>query len=87
MQQIGDTRGRDIVSKGINHTVLVKCGSRNEFSTFETFMKSVKKSKMTDDSFYDPQFGALVWQEIEHLASYQVIPVLKTKEGAEHEET
>lgn len=87
MQQSGDTRGRDIISEGIDHTVLVKCGSRNEFSTFESFIATVKKAKMTDESFDDSQFGLFVWNEIDHLASYQVMPVVKMKEGAEHEET
>lgn len=87
MQSSGDTRGRDVISEGLNHTVIVKCGSANEFSTFESFIRSMKKSELTAESFFDPQFGQLVWKEIEHSASYQVTPVVKMKEGAKYEET
>ena len=47
----------------------------------------MKKSELTAESFFDPQFGQLVWKEIEHSASYQVTPVVKMKEGAKYEET
>lgn len=87
MQSSGDTRGRDVISEGLKHTIIVKCGSANEFSTFESFITSMKKSELTAESFFDPQFGQLVWKEIEHPASYQVKPVVKMKEGAKYEET
>ena len=43
MTAYGANTEKELVSRGLNHAVIVKCGSKEEFGSFEAFQKSLKE--------------------------------------------
>ena len=60
----GANTGKEVISYGLNHGVIVKCGSQAEFGNFEKFTNSLKTMDITYDGeeffeFKDPQYGTM----------------------------
>ncbi|MEN8906500.1 MAG: hypothetical protein ABF289_11135 [Clostridiales bacterium] len=68
----GANTGKEIISYGLNHFVMVKCGSKTEFNDFKTFKVKLKNIKVRYDekeyvSFTDPQYGEFVVNGINNV--------------------
>lgn len=55
---------KELLSRGLRHGVVVKCGSRAEFGSFEAFRKAMEKTEISwngrrDLSFEDRQYGPI----------------------------
>lgn len=60
----GANTGKEIISKGLNHGIIIKCGSKTENGNFEKFKEELSKIKIQYDgneliSFRDPQHGKI----------------------------
>jgi len=57
----GANTGKELVSQGLCHGVIVKCGSKAEFGSFEDFKKAMEAAGPSWDNrsvrFTDPQYG------------------------------
>lgn len=58
----GANTKKELISMGLKHAVIVKCGSKAEFGSFENFKKQMEASERQWDgeksvSFTDPQYG------------------------------
>lgn len=68
----GANTNKELISEGLKHAVIVKCGSRTEFGSFEAFKEKMKECERTWDgektvSFTDPQYGTF---EVKHAESF-----------------
>ncbi len=64
MTQQGANTGKELVSQGLKHGVIVKCGSKKEFGSFQAFRDAMEASGPEWDgdrsvSFQDPQHGVI----------------------------
>ncbi|MDO4295340.1 MAG: hypothetical protein Q4D90_04165 [bacterium] len=62
LTQEGANTRKELISKGLKHAVVVKCGSKTEFGSFEGFVESMKQCQRSWDGerslrFSDPQYG------------------------------
>ena len=64
LTQSGANTKKELISQGLRHAVIVKCGSEWEFGSFENFKEEMIKSSETwmwngerNLSFKDPQYG------------------------------
>lgn len=58
----GANTRKELISRGLKHGVIVKCGSKAEFGSYEKFKTAMKKAKPIWDKertlrFTDPQYG------------------------------
>ena len=61
----GANTNKEIISRGLNHGVIVKCGSKEEFGSFEAFKEALKHRNVEYDGkefikFNDPQYGVFM---------------------------
>ena len=60
--QKGANTNKEIISKGLEHKVIIRCGNKDSFTDFKDFINKVKGSKIKcdNDSFYfnDPVYGS-----------------------------
>lgn len=64
----GANTGKELISQGLKHAVLVKCGSEREFGSFAHFMELLKSGNPVWDGaralrYIDWQYGALTFSE------------------------
>ncbi|HWT74979.1 MAG TPA: hypothetical protein VN258_09715 [Mobilitalea sp.] len=88
----GANTGKEIISEGLNHAVIIKCSSQSEFQSFRSFCTALKMMNVEYDGnkeigFIDPQYDAVkikatdkVTIQGEHLA-YEPKPALEIKRG------
>lgn len=60
----GANTGKELIAEGLNHGVVVKCGSKAEFGDFANFKSALTAAMVSYDGdetleFADPQFGAV----------------------------
>jgi hypothetical protein len=58
----GANTRKELIAKGLNHGVIVKCGSKEEFESFARFKTALKEMQVHYDgeefmTFKDPQYG------------------------------
>ncbi len=82
----GANTGKELISEGLKHAVIVKCGSKTEFGSFERFKEEMKKvcpvwDGGTSLAFTDPQYGSFqVTKAAQFCLNGQEIPYL-AREG------
>lgn len=94
MKQVkkGANTGKEVISNGLNHGLVIKCGSESEFHSFESFKEQLKRMEITYDqdqtlSFIDPQYGLFELQGIQQVTvngqhlEYHDNPVMEIKKG------
>lgn len=64
----GANTGKELISQGLKHGVIVKCGSRQEFGSFEAFKEAMKHVEPQWDGekslrFTDPQYGSFLVED------------------------
>jgi hypothetical protein len=68
----GSNKGKEIISKGLNHGLVIKCGSKEEYRDFERFKDTLKMTDIEYDGyeklcFYDFQYGMIEVQNIQNV--------------------
>jgi len=68
----GANKGKEVISYGLNHGVIVKCGSSEEFESFNNFKNILKSMKITYNGeefikFNDPQYGEVIIDGIDNV--------------------
>ena len=68
----GANKGKEVISYGLNHGVIVKCGSQVEFESFKKFKNSLKLMEITYNGeefikFNDPQYGEVIIDGIDNI--------------------
>jgi hypothetical protein len=88
----GANTGKEIISEGLNHGIIVKCGSKAEFKSFEDFCRSLVTMKVEYDGyqsicFEDPKFGIVSVKTEDtvtiagKLLGFEDNPVMQIKKG------
>ena len=72
MTAYGANTEKELVSRGLNHAVIVKCGSKEEFGSFEAFQKSLKEMEIEwngdrSAAFTDSQYGEIRVRDAEEF--------------------
>ena len=72
MTAYGANTEKELVSRGLNHAVIVKCGSKEEFGSFEAFQKSLKEMEIDwngdrSAAFTDSQYGEIRVRDAEEF--------------------
>lgn len=78
----GDTRNREVQSWGENHTIIIKCSSKNEGWPFAEFVQTYKIIMPESQEIIDPQIGNIsqsVWNKSSLELDYK--PEIKRFEG------
>lgn len=94
LTQYGANTGKEIISEGLNHGVIIKCGSTNEFGSFEEFKRCMKKMDAVCEydgneklSFIDPQYGQIKIENSKEISvagkilEYNHMPEMEIKKG------
>jgi hypothetical protein len=68
--------GKEVISCGLNHGIIIKCGSDKEFGSFHSFKDIMRKAEIRYDkdeylSFNDPQYGLIEIAGINHVTVNQ----------------
>lgn len=83
---------KEVTSEGLNHAIIVKCGSYIEFGSFERFKEKLKEVEVKYDGaeglkFEDPQYGYFEVQDRKHilinnhLLDYKITPHMVVTKG------
>jgi hypothetical protein len=88
----GANTGKEVISQGLNHGVIVKCGSKAEFGDFVEFKKALDAAVITYDAdqrleFFDPQYGVICVKGTQDFSvdgiavTYEFTPEMKVLRG------
>lgn len=88
----GANTGKEIISYGLNHGVVIRCGSAAEFREFELFKRSMKKALVLYDGelnlqYQDPVHGKMEINNINRVyaggkdLTYEPAPELRVLKG------
>lgn len=88
----GANTGKELVSPGLRHGVVVKCGSKAEFGCFAEFKRALAAAAVVYDGdegleFLDPQYGAVSVKGINDFSSggmpvaYEFAPEMNVLKG------
>ena len=72
MAAYGANTKKELISEGLNHAVIVKCGSKEEFGSFEVFQENLKEMDIEWDgdrsiAFADVQYGEMRVRDAEEF--------------------
>lgn len=93
IEEMGATRNREVMAFGENHSLIVKCSSKIEAGSFESFKQRILQSEIKENSFNDYQFGEFNWTDdnlilngdtLGFAATYDVEPVIEIVEEEEN---
>jgi hypothetical protein len=90
--QSGANTNKEVISQGLNHGIIIKCGSKTEFGSFDNFKEKLSVMDIQYDgnkaiSFEDPQYGAIELKDRNHFTAnevkldYSFKPVIEVKKG------
>lgn len=91
----GANTGKEIISKGLNHGLVIKCGSKDEIGSFSVFKECLSTMNIQYDGnervkVEDPQYGTLEIKDI-HVVTldnkpleYQERPAMEVRKGLLH---
>lgn len=88
----GANTGKELISPGLNHGVVVKCGSKTEFGGFAQFKRVLAAAAVIYDGnegleFLDPQYGAVSVKGINDFSKdgipmpYELAPEMNVVKG------
>ena len=88
----GANTGKEVISDGLNHGLVIKCGSKDEFGSFEAFKERLLRMDIVYDGYgllkvCDPQYGTLEIKDIHDVTlngeplEYKHQPAMDVKKG------